>query len=222
MKEKTKQILFTISCFLTAGLVFSAIAVQYLSVRGANMGIRTGGVGMFRMFTNDGNIFTAVVALIGGVYGIIALLRKKTARSRVIYYLRLMSAVSEFIILIIVLGVLMPMGMKFLLTGYSLFVLHAVAPLVTMASFLAFDLRPAETGKWSYLYGSLPVLVYGAIVLVLCFAKVWTGNMIPYPFFRVYDNPVWVSVASLLGIVGATVLLSYVIDKIKRKSLKTR
>ncbi len=220
MKEKMKQLILALFCFITAGFVISAIIIQYFSVGEMNTGIRQENVGMLRMFTNDGNIFTAAAALICGIYCIYCTIKNKDLNSRVIYSLRLMSAVSEVIIFFIVAAVLMPMGMKFLLTGYSMIILHAIAPMITVVSFLTLDKRPLKSGKTEYLYGGVPVLVYGVIVLILCIAKIWTGNMIPYPFFRVYDNPLWLTVAALVGIVCATFGISLALDRTKRKIKK--
>lgn len=214
--DKLKRLLLAVCCFITAGLTLSAIMIQYMGSGGPDTGLRAGSAGMFRMFTNDGNIFSAAAALICGIYCIFRTSNSKSA-ARIVYCLRLMSAVSEIIIFIIVVAVLMPMGMRSLLSGYSMLVLHAVAPLITAVSFLALDPGPEDTGKRTFIYGGLPVLVYGVTVLILCLTKVWTGYMIPYPFFRVYDNPVWLTVAALAGIIGATLLLSFALDRIKRK-----
>ena len=213
MKENQRQWLLAICSFLTAGLILSAVILQYAYTKGS--GIRSGGTGMFRMFTNDGNLFSALAALSCGIYSAYCAVRNKSMDSRVIYSLRLMSAVSETVIFLIVVAVLMPMGMNMLLSGYSLFVLHAAAPFVTVISFALLDPRPKKIGKAGFLWGALPVFLYGLIVLILCLAKVWTGNLIPYPFFRVYDNPVWLTVAAMAGIIAVTLLLSFGLDRIR-------
>ena len=217
MNVKTKQFILAVFCFISAGLAISAIIIQYFSVGEMYTGIRQGNLGMLRMFTNDGNIFSAVAAVICGTYCIYCAIKNKEMNSRVVYSLRLMAAVSEVIIFFIVVAVLMPMGMTFLLTGYSMLVLHVIVPLITVVTFLTLDKRSSGTGKTGYLYGGTPVLVYGVIVLILCISKVWTGDMIPYPFFRVYDNPLWLTVVALAGIILGTFGFSWGLDRIKRK-----
>lgn len=214
-KTIRKQWLLALCCFLTAGLILSALLIQYPAGEKADAGVRTGGAGMLRMFTNDGNLFTALASLICGVYAAVCSLGNRGMSSRAIDCLRLMAAVSEAVIFMIVVAVLIPMGMKFLLTGYSMIVLHAVAPLITVVSFLILNPRPEKTEKTDFLYGGIPVLLYGVIVLILCVAKVWTGNLIPYPFFNVYGNPVWLTVVAMVGIIGCTVLLSLLLDRIR-------
>lgn len=222
MKEKIRQWLLALCCFVTAGLVLSAFLIQFSFAGKESVGLRAGGVGMFRMFTNDGNLFTAAVALICGIYSVFCAITGRHMNSRVIYSLRLMSAVSETVIFLIVVAILMPMGMKALLSGYSMIALHAAVPLMTAASFIVLDPRPAKLSRTAFLFGSLPVFLYGLIVLVLCFARVWTGSMIPYPFFRVYDNPAGLTFAAMAAIVGVTLLLSFALDRIGRVKRERR
>lgn len=221
MKEKNRLQLLALCCFVTAGLVISAFMIQYSSFSGEGAGLRAGGAGMFRMFTNDGNLFTAAAALICGIYSVLCVAGNRPMNSRVVYCLRLMSAVSEAVIFLIVVAVLMPMGMTALLSGFSMIVLHAAVPLITVISFIALDPRPEGIGKKAFLSGGIPVFAYGLTVLILCLAKVWTGYLIPYPFFRVYDNPAGLTVAAMAGIVGGTLLLSFVLDRAARRNRRT-
>jgi len=176
--------------------------------------------GNFRFFTNDGNLYSTLVSCILISFQITILFFKKNPniiRNNILYLLSLASAVSELIILFVVLFVLLPMlkTLKILFGNFAMFNLHLLTPIIVTIRFLFFEKKRNNISHIDSLYGSLPVLVYGVIVLFLVIIKVFNqeNNKIPYPFLNIYGNPWWVTFISIIGIFGFTfglcILLNY-------------
>ncbi|MBQ9043852.1 MAG: hypothetical protein IJ111_13685 [Eggerthellaceae bacterium] len=69
-------------------------------------------------------------------------------------------------------------------------VTHLGAPLVVTASYIAFEADRSMTLRQS-LVGFVPTLVYAAVAYPCNILRLWDG---PYPFFQVWNMPVWQSV----------------------------
>ncbi|MCB9498706.1 MAG: hypothetical protein H6687_02320 [Bacillales bacterium] len=171
----------------------------------------------FRMFTNDGNIYTVIVSVIFVVTNVILLINKKENLPRFIHVLRLSSAVTEAVIFLVVVIILLPSSGLFLLQGFSMLVLHVIVPILSVLSFLLFENYPKKAQLTGTILGSLPVVLYGVIAITLVILKVWTGFQIPYPFLMVYSNPVWLTILYIVGIFGGTFGLSFLLSFLNRK-----
>ena len=69
-------------------------------------------------------------------------------------------------------------------------VTHLGAPLLVTGSYVLFEADRSMTLRQS-LVGFAPTLVYAAVAYPCNIARVWDG---PYPFFQVWNMPVWQSV----------------------------
>jgi hypothetical protein len=184
-----------------------AIGMQIFTKADENNQVSVNGLNVLRYFTNDGNIFILITSLITGIYFIYSIIKNKEGVPRWIYLLNLMSASSGVLIFVTVVFILFPYFGPVLLQGYLMIILHAINPLLALVLFLLCTKGKIEK-KISYL-GMLPMAIYGIISLLLCITKVWTGDLIPYPFLRVYENPVWMSILYVVGMFSGTGLLSF-------------
>ena len=183
--------------------------------------------GAFRFFTNDGNLYSTIVSCILLSFQIAILFFKKNPniiRNNKLYYLSLGSAVSELIILFVVLFLLMPFfGPRILIGNYTMFNLHLLIPVIVTIRFIFFEKKATKITIVNSLLGSIPVLVYGVIVIFLVIIKVFNeeNKKIPYPFLNFYGNPWWLSIIYLIilfgFIFGFCVLLNYLNELFQKK-----
>ena len=75
-------------------------------------------------------------------------------------------------------------------------VTHLLGPLLVFASYVLFEAERPMALRQS-LYGLAPTLAYAAVAYPCNIARVWEG---PYPFFFVWNMPVWQSVAWFLAL----------------------
>lgn len=101
-------------------------------------------VGSFRMFTNDGNIYTVIVSVVFVISNLILIINKNENIAPFIHVLRLSSAVTEAVIFLVVVIILLPSSGLFLLRGFSMFVFHIIVPILSVLSFLLFEKYPKK------------------------------------------------------------------------------
>ena len=161
--------------------------------------------GVFRYFTNDGNLLSCIFNFII-VIKQIQVLRKKTEKeikektiSHFLYIISLFSAVSEIVIFIVVVLIFLPMApidiIKALIGTYKASSVHITIPLLLTFRFLFLDQRKRQLKIYEKFFGGIPMLIYGIIMYILCGAKVFTSfdkkygdAKIPYPFFDLYHQ----------------------------------
>ncbi len=183
--------------------------------------------GFFRFFTNDGNMYSTLVTCVLISFQITILFLKKNPniiRNNILYLLSLGSAVSELVILFVVLFLLMPfIGPRILIGNYAMFNLHLLIPVIVAIRFIFFEYKRIKINYINSLYGSIPVLTYGFIILFLIIIKVFNeeNKKIPYPFLNFYGNPWWLSIIYLIilfgFIFGFCVLLNYLNELFQKK-----
>ena len=184
-------------------IVMGSVAIILQAISSSQSPLSEGGFAIFRYFTIDGNIFICVSSIVIMSYLIYAYIKKKDIPNY-IYILHLMSAVSSLLIFLTVMVVLLPYYGSILLIGYIMIVLHATNPIIAVLSFL-FLYKNKITNRLALL-GIMPMAVYGIIAIILVASKVWTGNLIPYPFLKLYDNPWWQSVLYITSMFGGSAL----------------
>ena len=215
MKRKQILIMNLILHSLVVILGSIAIAIQFKTTS-TNNSVSMGGWHVFRFFMNDGNIFCMVVSLITMCHIIYSLVKGDDVLPKWIYILNLMSAVSGLLIFFTVLFVLWPTLGPRLFVGYLMVVLHVVNPILVSTSFL-FTMHK-DTKIKEGLYGMVPMLVYGVPVLSLIISKVWTGNLIPYPFLKVYDNPWWGTMLMMIGMLAFCSILGIILTRLTKRT----
>lgn len=221
-----KKIMNLVSLIINALIVILgtiAVLMQIFSTGGTN-GVDVNSLGAFRFFTNDGNIFVIIASAITLVYNILIILNKKEVLPKYVSALKLMATVSSAIIFLVVMFMLLPtLGIN-ILSGYVMIVLHAINPILCIASYLVFEPHEKNVSIVKAGLGGLPVYVNGIVAIILCVSKVWTGTKIPYFFLDVYNNEIYLTVIYCIVILGGAfglgILFNFLNEVIKKKLCK--
>lgn len=142
------------------------------------------GVLTFRWLTVDGTMFTILLTILilpGNIYELIT---RAELSGRVLYLLRLTSAVTEGIIIIVVLISQLPFFSAHMhIARIDMFFMHICIPIITIFSFI--NDMPAR--KKSILDVSLStsfIIIYLIIIIVMIETDVLTEEYIPYSFLN--------------------------------------
>lgn len=157
---------------------------------------KNGLAGNFIYYTEWSNLFGAIACAICAIAEIREL-KGGVGCPRAVRWLKYASSCCLLMTLFVVVFILTPMLYSVGRPGFYLMfidgvklVTHLGAPLVVTASYVAFEADRVMTLKQS-LVGFAPTLVYAAVAYPCNIARVWDG---PYPFFQVWNMPVWMSV----------------------------
>ena len=103
-----------------------------------------------------------------------------------------------------------PDGHYVMLLTSSMLYNHFLNPVTAFVSFVLLERAPALPRR-AVGCAMIPTLVYGGIMLAANVAKVYKG---PYPFFYVYEQPLWVSGMWMVVILGGAVLIAWAVWKL--------
>ena len=172
----------------------------------------------FRWMTVDGTVFTAFIALCYVAVSAFELSRYTELTSRVVYYIRLASAVAESMIMIAVLLSQFPFSpQRMHIFRYDMFNMHLLIPVLTVASFLMNDSPIGKLKAGKLFHGTWFVTLYAAVVLTLILTGVISREMIPYAFMDVAHMTAPAVAACLASVYGLGFLLSWLISCGNRK-----
>lgn len=157
----------------------------------------------FLYYTQDSNLFAMAACLLMAVSQAECLLGRRAAPSRLAQHMKYMAACALSLTFLVVLFILVPLAgwdtlTSRLFSGTRLYH-HFLCPILTVFSFLFLED-----------YRDLPLRnAVFALIPTACYAAILTGLNIfhladgPYPFFKVYDQPVWVSLFWTVLILGS-------------------
>lgn len=173
---------------------------------------------IFRWMTVDGTVFTTLGAMAFIVINIVEVSKHTEMTRKIVYYIRLSSAVAESVILIVVLFSQLPFFEEHLpiFDRYDSFVMHILLPLLAISSFLTNDspigkLRPKE--RW---HGTWFVSFYAVIILTLITAKALPTDMIPY-YFLDFRHHAGASAVAFVFIYSCAYLMGWHLSEMNRK-----
>lgn len=159
----------------------------------------------FIFFTTDSNILAAVGALLTAVCNIAVLRGKLSEMPRVISAIKLMGTVSLQLTFFTVLFLLLPVYGFELLFGGTGSHMHAVAPLLSLITFVFLDGHSKLPLRYA-LYGIIPMLIYAAVYLTqVVFIGFANGGWMDFYTFN--RNGAWP--VSLAVMFAATLALSF-------------
>ena len=172
------------------------------------------GASTFIYYTVDSNI----VCLISSILFFVFMLIKKniTEIPFFVMVLRFMATVCLTVTFVVVVAYLAPVrvwipegtyldNLKILLFKDDMLYQHLLAPVISFISFAFFEGDRRLNKKKTIWYGAAVTLVYGAIMIILNLLKIVDG---PYPFFRIYENPVVYSIVMIV-----IILMSYLFGR---------
>lgn len=152
-----------------------------------------------------------LLALITSIILVITSYKKKMPNY--VKILRYIVTVNLLITFLVVLLVLAPNGnfynMFFL---GSMFEHHLLCPLLSLFSFIFVE--DYKLNKKDIKYPVIISIIYGVILIILNILKVVDG---PYPFFRVYNQPLIVSIIYFISMIIGSVIISYLLMLPKKK-----
>lgn len=176
-------------------------------------------VTIFRFMTVDGTLFTTMGSLVYLFVNLIEAKRNTELTNITVYFIRLSSAVAEMVIFLVVILSHMPFATESIpvIDRYDSFIMHVVIPLLTVTSFVINDspigkLKPLR--RW---HGTWFVTVYAIIILSFIGAGILKGDLIPYYFLDVANNPVWLTIAAFLIIYAIAYIMSWFLSELNRK-----
>lgn len=129
-------------------------------------------------------------------------------------YLKYMATIGLVLTILVVIFILCPENgnnFVFMLFYKSLLVHHFLAPIIGFITFVFFDGVKLTCIKDNFI-GMIFTLVYGIIIMPLNIMKVIDG---PYPFLRVYHQPVWKSILWVVFLLSFAYAIGYVIRKLQ-------
>lgn len=177
------------------------LAVVLMEIAGAILSARQNGASMFQFYTEDSNLLALAACALSAAF----LLRSLKTGDPVPLFVRTLhyaAACCLTLTFLVVVFVLCPMygamAYRYMLLDGSMLFHHLLCPLALFVSFVFFEPGQPLRRKAAF-WAFLPTLIYAAVSVALNLARVMDG---PYPFLRVYDQPVWASCLWMILIPG--------------------
>lgn len=195
-----------------AALVLNFILL-ILEIIGTVMSAREIGLGIFLYFTDYSNILSLFAAAFMCIYLFIQL-KNGTPIPVWLKKLKYMAACSLTITLLVVVFILSPMigrgGLRWSMLYGDMLYHHFLCPVLAIILFLFFEHDPPME-KVPVYCGLIPVTVYASIFIVLNLLRIVEG---PYPFFKYYQQPIYMSVFYTIVIPGGAYLIALGLRKL--------
>lgn len=188
------------------------LLIVALEIAGLILSVQKYGLGVFQFYTENSNYFALIVSTIFCMGCIVSLI-KSTPIPNWIHTLRYISTACltlTFVVISFVLSPLYPVKfVDWLFKGSGLYQ-HLLCPIISFVSFVFIEntLRLSKKTIWIAL---APTICYGVVCIVLNILKLMTG---PYPFFYVYELPLYISIPSLIGMILLSFSISLILYKV--------
>lgn len=196
---------------LKAAIALNALIVA-LEVWAIGNGVEQRGIGDFMYYTELSNLFGGIacaLCLAGEVHA----LRSGRPLARGLRIAKYCASCCLLMTFFVVVLVLMPSFYAAGLDGFRLMfcvrelpITHFLGPLLVFASYVLFEADRAMTLQQS-LIATVPTLAYAVVAYPCNIARLWEG---PYPFFLVWEMPVWQSVLWFLALLVLSLALAQV------------
>jgi len=157
----------------------------------------------FAYYTQDSNIVLLIACLIMSIeQGRVLFGEKRVETPRYAQMLKYIATSMVTLTFLVVVFVLIPYAginsaVEKLFCGASLYH-HFLCPVMAFVSFVFFEKEP-KLKFIDTLCALIPTIVYAVIIVILNLCRVITG---PYPFLKVYEQPVYASILWVFAILG--------------------
>jgi len=175
-------------------------------------------INRLRYMTFDGTIFTTVTSLLCGIACMTEAKYDFEVTNRTIYFLRLSSATTEFVIFIVVvfgLSPLVPDNPD--VTSYTGIMMHLIVPFLTLFSFLFNDAPIGKLKPLDPLKGSIFITIYAVVTLILFGTRILPSDLAPYSFLNFDQNSLLFKLACLVGIYAVSYSISLLLSILNAK-----
>lgn len=177
---------------------------------------------MFRFFTVDSNLLIGITSLIFAIQEIQLLKGKISEIPIKTYILKLMATTSvglTFFVVFAYLGPISKGGILAMLMNSNLF-FHLIIPVLSILNFAIFE----KTNKLKFRYtlcGIIPTALYGIYYLANIFIHMENGKVSPiYDWYWFVQNGVWTAIIVVPMLFTITYIISLILWKINKRSLK--
>ena len=176
-------------------------------------------VTIFRFLTVDGTLFSTFGAVVYIIVNINEIRHKTELTSVPVYYIRLSCAVAEMVIFLVVMLSNLPFFTESIPIAdrYDSFIMHVLVPILTVASFVLNDSPIGRLKVLERLHGTWFVTFYAAVILTLIVTGRIEGELIPYFFLDVMNNPVWLTILAFIIIYGIGYLMGWFLSEVNRR-----
>lgn len=187
------------------------IIIIILELIGFLLTIKENGRLGIEYYTEDSNILALISSSIFVIY---ILFNKKIPK-----YLKLLKYTSTicltvtFLVVIFILAPMYNFNYGFLLFHNELLFHHLLCPIICIISFIFFDGMQEYKIIDNILVTSV-TLLYGLILIILNIKKVVDG---PYPFLKVYNQPIYISIIWAISIISFSYLIALLLRKLNKK-----
>ena len=185
-------------------LILNILIVIFESI-GLTIAFANRGINALIFYTQLSNIFLMITSALN----ILFIGRVLTGRAKKIPHsvniLSYMSICTTTVTLLVVLFVLSWMvgDLLWILTSGAMLYTHTLCPIIAIIMFQHF--APERLPKKAALIALTPTIAYAIVGMIMNIAKIWDG---PYPFLQVYNQPIWASIAWIIGILGGAYVIA--------------
>ncbi len=135
-----------------------------------------------------------------------------------LYYWRLSSAVTETMVILIVLIGYLPFFSDHPVIGrYDMINMHVIIPLLTIGSFVFNDSPIGKVSMKYRLNGLYILIIYTVFILTLIIMNIIPENKIPYSFLDIRHQPAWYILLAFVVVYGGGYLLSWLLYRLNLK-----
>ncbi len=161
----------------------------------------------FRYYTIDSNIFVMISAIL------YLLTRKKVPKAvQLAKYSSTLSVLITFLVVIFVLYPMYNFNFQLLFLDGPNLIMHVICPLMAIIAFIFFEENDLDNSFLNNVRSLYFTIVYAIILISLNILNVVVG---PYPFLEVNNQPVFMSVLWLGGILLVAFVLSKLLMALK-------
>ena len=161
----------------------------------------------FRYYTIDSNIFVMISAIL------YLLTRKKVPKAvQLAKYSSTLSVLITFLVVIFVLYPMYNFNFQLLFLDGPNLIMHVICPLMAIIAFIFFEENDLDNSFLNNVRSLYFTIVYAIILVSLNILNVVVG---PYPFLEVNNQPVFMSVLWLGGILLVAFVLSKLLMALK-------
>ena len=206
MRKKLNLVLCLITVFL--GTTATIYKVRY----------EGGFITCFREMTVCATVLTTITSALLVLQNLYEIRLGSETSNHALYFFRLSSAVTEFIVIVIVLIGYLPFFSDHpVIARYDMLNMHLLVPLLAIGTFIFNDSAIGKVSWLKLLYGLLIITIYAVFILTLILTYVIPENKIPYSFLDVRNQPFWFPLLAFVVIYGIGYLLSWMFYKLNLK-----
>lgn len=175
-------------------------------------------VDRLRYMTFDGTIYTTIISAIFTVICIVEAVYEVENTSRFVYFIRLSSAVTEFIIFAVVMfGLTSFVPDQPDIVTYTGFIMHIIIPIATLLCFV-FNDAPIGKVKWHEPFqGTWYITVYAVIMVIVFATGILPPEKAPYSFLDFKNSPLWFILACGIAIYVVGYLIGILLIRLNNR-----